>query len=91
MERALFSCIVTLSVFAIFSIIWEIMVGFTYFHQLTNAEYADANWIWVTVTHCQNELLKNAAIDTFVALGREPDFSSASSIHVGSQNPSFVR
>ena len=67
------------------------MVGFIYLPQLTNEEYAAASWICVTVTHCQNELLKNAAIDTLVALGSDQLFSSANSIPVMSQNPNFTK
>ena len=90
-ERALFSWIVILSLLAVFSIIWEIIVGYKYFHPLTSAEYALASCICVTVTHCPNELLKNAAMDTLVALGNDQLFSSANSIHVISQNPNFVK
>jgi hypothetical protein len=67
------------------------MVGFIYLPQLTNAEYAAASWICVTVTHCPKELLKNAAMDTLVALGNDQFFSSANSIHVASQNHNFTR
>jgi hypothetical protein len=62
-----------------------------YFPQLINVEYAVANCICVTVTHCQNELLKNAAMDTFDALGKDQSFSSANSIHVLVQNQNLFK
>jgi hypothetical protein len=89
-EWVVFSCIDTSSLFVCFSLILEMIVGFIYFHQLIRAEYAVASCIWVTVTHCQNELLKNHAIDVAEAFGTDPLFSSASSIHVFSQNPNLL-
>jgi hypothetical protein len=80
-----------LSLLAVFSLIWEIIVGLIYFHQFTNDEYAAASCIWVTVTHCQNELLKNQAIDVAHAFGTDQFFSSANSIHVLSQNQNLFR
>jgi hypothetical protein len=62
-----------------------------YFHQLTNDEYAAASCICVTVTHCQNELLKNQAIEIAQALGTDQFFSSANSIQVFSQNQNLFR
>ena len=62
-----------------------------YFHQLTNDEYAAASCIWVTVTHCQNELLKNHAIDVAEAVGIDQLFSSANSIPVASQNQNLFK
>jgi hypothetical protein len=89
-ECAFFSCIVILSLFANFSLIWDTIVGFIYFHQFTSTEYAVASWICVTVTHCQNELLKNAAMDTELNVGTDQAFSSANSIHVISPNQNLL-
>ena len=80
-----------LSLFAVFSLICEMIVGFIYFHQFTSVEYAAASCIWVTVTHCQNELLKNQAIEVADDFGMDQFFSSANSIHVLSQNQNLFR